>query len=543
MNMDTLTTNILTIAAEVLVLVFALVALNWVAGRFIGSVISVPALKRFEGGAKILRRNLRLTLALAGLLLVTSAIAANLYLMHRGENLAEYTLGQIKNIPRSFWIELGISAAKVVGLLIVTAVVIKLVRRAIDGVRERAKAFEGIKANDESIHEFFVALERLLVRGVWLFFLAWSARLLNLPPAVPDTILIVLKIYLIIATGLLCWRGLGAFIDSVDALSKKYADEQNLLRVYDRLQHLVPLFRKSVEYVIYVTVATLVVMQVSLVASFAEWGPRLIRVIGVVFLGRVAVELSSLLVEHALITRAQLTPSQKQRRETLVPLVQSILKYGIYFCVGVIVLKLVGVNPTPVLAGAGIAGLAVGLGAQNLINDVVSGFFILFEEHYLLGDFIKSGEAEGRVEAIDLRTTRIRDNSGRLHILRNGQIGDVINYSKNYTHAVVEVGVAYESDLDKVLSVLEAVGERLHESREDVLEPTMIKGLDAFGESEMVVRTVTKVKPGRHLQVERHLRKILKEAFDEHGIEIPYARRVLIMKNPLESPKEVDVNA
>ena len=102
----------------------------------------------------------------------------------------------------------------------------------------------------------------------------------------------------------------------------------------------------------------------------------------------------------------------------------------------------------PILAG--IAGLAVGLGAQNLINDMVSGFFILFEEHYLVGDFVKIGEAEGTVESIDLRTTRIRDNAGRHHIIRNGQINDLVNYSKDYTNAVVQVGVAEVQHADPV---------------------------------------------------------------------------------------------
>jgi small conductance mechanosensitive channel len=238
------------------------------------------------------------------------------------------------------------------------------------------------------------------------------------------------------------------------------------------------------------------------------------------------------LVQETLITRARLSEDQKQRRQTIVPLVRSIIKYGIYFSAAVIVLKQLGINPTPVLAGAGIVGLAVGLGAQNLINDVLSGFFILFEEYFLVGDFIRVAEAEGTVESIDLRTTRIRDNDGRQHILPNGQIIGVTNYAKQYTYAVVDVGVAYESDIDIVFEVLDAVGKRIQESDSDVLEPTQVKGLQAFGESELTMRTVTKVKPGRHLQVERDLRKMIKEAFDDQDIEIPYARRVVILQQP-----------
>ena len=176
---------------------------------------------------------------------------------------------------------------------------------------------------------------------------------------------------------------------------------------------------------------------------------------------------------------------------------------------------------------------------------MVSGFFILFEEHFLVGDFIQIGNAGGIVESIDLRTTRIRDNAGRHHIIRNGQITDLVHYSKEYTNAVVEVGVAYESDLNTVFDVLKRTGERLKAENEMVLEATSVKGIDNFGESEMLIRTVTRVKPGCHLNVERDFRKRIKDAFDAQGIEIPYARRVLIMQsgdssNELESGAQAD---
>ena len=241
-------------------------------------------------------------------------------------------------------------------------------------------------------------------------------------------------------------------------------------------------------------------------------------------------ELSTFLLEETMLRKGGLTQQQQQRRATLVPLFGSIITYAIYFVAGVMILKVFGIDPTPILAGAGIAGLAVGLGAQNLINDMVCGFFILFEEHFLIGDFIRIQDAEGWVEAIDLRTTRIRDNAGRHHIIRNGQINDLIHYSKDFTNAVVDVGVAYESDLNAVFDVLKKVGEDLNSENEMVLEATAVKGLENFGESELLIRTVTRVKPGCHLPVERDLRRRIKTAFDENGIEIPYARRVMIMQ-------------
>ena len=285
--------------------------------------------------------------------------------------------------------------------------------------------------------------------------------------------------------------------------------------------------------------ATLVIMQIGAIAALAGWGPRIIQVIGIVFMARVVKELITFLLEESMLRKADLTPQQKQRRATMVPLFSSMMTYAIYFVAGVAILKVFSINPTPILAGAGIAGLAVGLGAQNLIDDMVSGFFILFEEHFLVGDFIQIGDATGVVESIDLRTTRIRDNAGRHHIIRNGQIIDLVHYSKDYTNAVVEVGVAYESDLNRVFDVLKSTGEELKAENGMVLEATLVKGLDNFGESELLIRTVTRVKPGCHLQVERDMRKRIKDAFDAHGIEIPYARRVLIMQSK-DSQNEVE---
>ena len=120
--------------------------------------------------------------------------------------------------------------------------------------------------------------------------------------------------------------------------------------------------------------------------------------------------------------------------------------------------------------------------------------------------------------------------AGQQHILRNGQIGDIVNFSKRYTYAEVEVGVAYDVDLDQVYGVLEAVGQQIRADHPDVLEPMKVLGLDNFGESELTLRTITRVKPGCHLQVARDVRKLIKEAFDREGIEIPFARRVIIFK-------------
>lgn len=206
---------------------------------------------------------------------------------------------------------------------------------------------------------------------------------------------------------------------------------------------------------------------------------------GIIFVSGVRVESIYLGVEQALLNNKDLTDLQRQRRMTLIPLIESFLRYLLYFSAVVAILKTLDIDPTPILAGAGIVGLAVGFGAQNRSDDMVCGFFILFENYYLVGDWIEIGEAIGTVEAIDLRTTRIRHANRQQYIIRNGQTGNIVNYSKKYIYAVVEVGVAYESNLERVCEVLEDVGKQLKERDKDVLEPTRVDGSEKFGESDL----------------------------------------------------------
>ncbi len=528
-ELQTLLINLATIAAEALAVIVIFAVANAIVGRVIARIVSAPALARWRNLSTAVQKNLRLLVVLFATVGVLAVIGINLYWMYQERFLPGYTVELLRGVPRQFWIDTGIGLAKVAGLLVAAAILLRYVRRAIGALCRKAKDFEGLRANDESIDKLFGSLGLTITVSVWLLTFAVASVWLGLPGTVHATLLLAVRIFLIVAVGVLIWRAIGALIDSADALSKKYVAGTRFIDTYDRLRPLIPLLRRSIEYVVMVTVVTLVVMQVEAIANLAEWGPRVIQVIGIVFMARVVKELIVFLLEESMLRKASLTPQQKQRRATMVPLFGSVITYAIYFVAGVMILKLFGIDPAPILAGAGIAGLAVGLGAQNLINDMVSGFFILFEEHFLIGDFIRIGDAEGWVESIDLRTTRIRDNAGRHHIIRNGQIIDLIHYSKDFTNAVVEVGVAYESDLNLVFDVLRQVGEQLESDNDMVLEATSVKGLDNFGESELLMRTVTRVKPGCHLPVERDLRKRIKEAFDRHGIEIPYARRVLIM--------------
>lgn len=221
----------------------------------------------------------------------------------------------------------------------------------------------------------------------------------------------------------------------------------------------------------------------------------------------------------------------ERRVNTLSGLAKSMLKYTIYFVGGVIVLDELGVPTTSILAGAGVLGLAVGFGAQNLVRDVLSGFFILFEDQFAVGDYVKIAGAEGTVQEIGLRVTRVQIWTGEIHIIPNGLIDHVVNYSRSGMGVLLEVPVALETNLDQAIDIINNVCHEMAEekSEEVVDEPQVlgVTGLDSSGATIMVFGTVAPMKQWAY---GRELRKRIKGAFDHEGIEIPYPHRVLINK-------------
>ncbi|QSJ18163.1 mechanosensitive ion channel [Nostoc sp. UHCC 0702] len=517
--------NLLIVLAEISLVVLIFVLLNWLLGKFINLLNKVAILKSEERSIKTLRRNITGLLLLACLLVCILIIGVNGFLVYRGENLQEYTLMWIRRIPSGFWEKLAIGIAKSIGILIVAVQVVKFVGYVLKLLSIRAKNLEKNTADDESIDAFFKDLNQRISTAIWLWAAISCTQFLNFPAVVGQYLFIVLRIYLIVGVGLLILKAVEAVVDSLDALSVRYSSPDNLLRFYDRLRHLIPFLKRCLEFVIYVCMATLVIQQVQLIANLANFGQRIIKIIGIIFISRVLFEVVYLFVEEVLFKERNLTELQTSRRLTLVPLFRSFLKYLIYFAAIVSILYTLEIDPTPILAGAGIVGIAVGFGAQTLINDIVCGFFILFENYYLVGDYIQAGKSEdkiveGVVEAIELRTTRIRHPNGQLQVIRNGDIGSITNYSKQYIYAVVEVAVPFDANLVDVYKLIGEVGQQLKANDPDVLEATQVDGVESIGESNLLLRTLTKVKPGKHLQIQRVLRKIFTDTLIREGITI-----------------------
>ncbi len=519
--MNTLTINIITIVAELILVFIFFYLVNWCFSKLHRQIFKFPLLRKINNNASVIRRNVRVFLFLFCFILSLAIIGVNGYLAYRGENVRDYSLQIISQIPQEFWTALSLRVLKSIGAIIATSLILRIFNPLLGKVSKYAHRIGEITDRGESIVTFFKALKSNINNASWIATTILCAQFLILPSLVTKYLYILLKIYLIVAIGLLILKVISVIIDSLDTVSLKYSSPDNLLRFYDQLRYLIPFFKRCLEYIIYVFMATIVIKQIDFIANLSNWGLIGIKIISIFLLSRILISVAYLIVEELLLKSKALTETQQQRRQTITPLVKSIIKYFIYFGVGILILETIGINPAPILAGAGILGLAIGLGAQNLVNDIVSGFFILFENYYLVGDYIETDKASGYVEAIELRTTRIRHYLGQVYILRNGDITSITNFSKDFIYAYVEVGVDYDSNLTRVQEIIETVGHQLKAENEDILEATKVDGIKEFGDIRLSIFTMTKVKPGRHIQVKRVLRQLLKEAFDREGIYIP----------------------
>ncbi len=219
------------------------------------------------------------------------------------------------------------------------------------------------------------------------------------------------------------------------------------------------------------------------------------------------------------------------RLETMKGLVKSIVRYTIYFIAFTSIIKSFGTDVTALITAAGIGGLAFGFGAQNLVRDVITGFFILFEDQFNVGSYVEIDGVDGTVEEMALRVTKIRGFNGDLYIVPNGEIKKVTNKSTGKMRALVEISIAYEEDIDNAIRVLNIEAEALREKEQRIVEGPTVLGVSALGASEVVITVIAKTIPMEQWAIERLMRKTFKEAFDREGIEIPYPRRVIIEKN------------
>lgn len=257
------------------------------------------------------------------------------------------------------------------------------------------------------------------------------------------------------------------------------------------------------------------------------------KILLIVVLTVVAIKLVRLFVSKGIFRVAKVKDEeQKKRVDTLSSVVENFLTLVLIIVGVVMILDELDVPIGPILTAAGVVGIAVGFGAQNLVKDIITGFFIIMDDQIRIGDVVEIAGKGGLVEKMNLRMTILRDVAGNVHFVRNGEITIVTNMTKEYSRYVFDIGVAYRENVDEVIEVIKLVDRQLRDDPVfslDILEPIEILGLDKFDDSAIVIKARTKTKPIRQWAVGREFKRRLKMAFDERNIEIPFPHLTLYM--------------
>ena len=256
-------------------------------------------------------------------------------------------------------------------------------------------------------------------------------------------------------------------------------------------------------------------------------GAALARVAFLVVVGVAALEFGGRMMDRMFLGLQHRTRDHRRAAQfqTLAPIVRGLTTGLLAILIGLTVLSEIGVKIGPLLAGAGVIGVALGFGAQTLVKDFITGLFLILEDIVSVGDFARIGGFGGRVETMTLRTIRLRDMDGTLHVFPYSEAQVIHNQTKSFSYAVVAPKISYVSDIEKAREIMREVGEQLHHEKdwaEMILEPFEILGVDEFTDVGVVVKARVKTKPAKQWAVGREYQRRLKLAFDEHHIEIGY---------------------
>lgn len=513
--------NALFFGAALVVLFVVSFVLSRQAGRVIG--IGLYAANKSDRAAlqsilkKKTSRVVALLTALLSLGLVTACVLLSLYAVDVPPRVwAWFQTSLMIDRVALTWL-LG----ELLGLVLIAVYVRSALRFLVSLVIQRLQRNPVFLQHNEQLGRLNERIDALLRWGMVIAAVTAAGFLLRMPAAFNGPLLVVT--YLVIGT--LVARTLAAVanlgVDIAVQLVRTLEDRPNALRYLGRLgrlEHVARITKRTLEYFCFIGAATFVVDQLNPDTWLSQTGLVAIRLIALVYVGRVAIEVVSLALREVLLSDPEKrTEAENQQRLTLVPVAGSILRYAVYFCMTVMGLQELGVDTSPILAGAGLLGLAVGLGAQTFVGDVVSGFFILFEGLFLVDDRVRIGDIIGNVEEIGIRVLKIRDELGVLHCIPNGEVRSVANHARDYVNALVEFAVPYDEDIPGVLSHLKQHIAALRPRQDDILaDPDFV--VQALLESAVLIRCLVRVKPGRDDAVAEVVRAEVLAALTARGV-------------------------
>jgi small conductance mechanosensitive channel len=271
--------------------------------------------------------------------------------------------------------------------------------------------------------------------------------------------------------------------------------------------------------------------------TFVSWATTSgIRIVLILVGALIVIKLASFIsrrVERAFDDNDPSTMNEREKQAaTLGKITRNLVRIAVWGIAVMIILRELGIDIGPIIAGVGIAGLAIGFGAQSLVKDFLSGMFVLIENQYNVGDVVSAAGVSGLVERITLRATTLRDLEGKVHVIPNGSITVVTNMTREFSRFVLDVGVAYKEDVDMVMAVLKEIGDEMAADPEFsklITGPLEVLGVQDFGDSAVVIRVRFTTEPIQQWTVGREFRRRVKNTFDAKGIEIPFPHRTLYL--------------
>ncbi|MBZ5710529.1 mechanosensitive ion channel family protein [Nannocystis pusilla] len=517
MTAATLVNNALVFGAALLFVIFVSLFFSRQSARLLRVALRLVRAPDHEAQATALaRRASRAIIVVAtvvSIALICAAVALTMYELDVAPMLWGWAQGSVLRDPAAA-LQLVLALAGVAAAAFVIHRFIRVVVRYLIAGLRKSPAFA---RHDEQLATL---LGRLLVTLRWGTLLGALALCAALAPP-PELVNRALDTVTVVVLGVLIARTMIVIAHLAVDVVVHFAhgrETHRTLRYVGRLEHLAGITKRTLDYFFFVGAATWIFDQVRPGGWLSEMGLIGIRLIGLVYAGRVIIEVFELFVRELLLADPnKRSEAEQKQRLTLVPVASSILRYAIYFCMTVMGLQELGVDTSPILAGAGLLGLAVGLGAQAFVGDVVSGFFILFEGMFHVGDRVRVGDVVGDVEEIGIRVLKIRDEAGVLHCIPNGEVRSVANHARLYVNAIVEFTLPYAADVQRIVDDLKAHLVAYREQCPDILEDSefVVQDLAATG---VLIRTVTRVKPGRDDATSELLRGELLTALVAAGV-------------------------
>lgn len=479
-----------------------------------------------EAFRRQVRRATAMFAALIGIVLLACGLIASWFSVRVGVLVRDRVMGMNSD---QVW-ALGRAALTAIWIAVMALVAARLVRAGVDILSKGLEKSKWLEKRRKAVGEALLRLRVALRTAI----LCGTAVLIADTLALPDMArrgLILLTYVLVTFYATRFAVGVAHLvIDVIFDLSGKLTRLESPLKYLGNLTHLAGLTKRAVEYFVYVGAATWVADQLTPDTWPSRAGRVGIRMIAIFYASRVLVEVCILLVNELLLGDADNRPAaEQQQRKTLVPVAASLIRYLIYFVAVTMVLQEAGIDTTPLLAGAGALGVAVGLGAQAFMGDIVGGFFILFESLFLVGDLVEVAGVKGTVEEIGIRMTTVRDEAGVLHAIPNGEVRKVSSHSKGYVNAVVDVRLPYDEDQARALALLTEATEEMISAEKGDVGPAEVK-VQELADAAVIARVILRAKPGQDEEVGDRLRVRLLAKLRGAGVEAPHARRVLLLE-------------